>query len=47
VNIDCFACHATVPRGRKSSIENKNHPSKIEIKSNTLIKYFVEHGNAK
>jgi len=47
VNIDCFACHATVPRGRRNPAENKNNPSKIEAKSNMLIKYFAEHGNAK
>ncbi len=47
VNIDCFTCHATVPRGRKSSMENENNFSKIETNSSMLIKYFAEHGNAK
>ncbi len=45
VNIDCFTCHATVPRGRKNPIEKRNNLSNIEIKSNMLVKYLMEHNS--
>jgi len=45
VNIDCFTCHATVPRGRKNLTENKNNLSNIQRKSNMLVKYLMENGN--
>jgi len=45
VNIDCFTCHATVPREKKvkASLKNNiNKSHKLESSTNSLVKYFNE-----
>ena len=45
VNIDCFTCHATIPREKqvKASLINKTNKSeKLESSANSLVKYFNE-----
>ena len=45
VNIDCFTCHATVPREKKvkASLKNNiNKSQKLESSTNSLVKYFNE-----
>ena len=45
VNIDCFTCHATVPREKKvkASLKNNiNKSHKLESSTNSLVNYFNE-----
>tara|TARA_X000000368_G_scaffold198000_1_gene156318 strand:- start:175 stop:537 length:363 start_codon:yes stop_codon:yes gene_type:complete len=45
VNIDCFTCHATVPREKhvKATLKNNiNKSQKLESSTNSLVKYFKE-----
>ncbi len=45
VNIDCFTCHATVPREKKVKASLKNNINKsqeLESSTNSLVKYFNE-----
>ena len=45
VNIDCFTCHATVPREKKvkASLKNNiNKSQKLESSTDSLVKYFNE-----
>ena len=45
VNIDCFTCHATVPREKQVNASLKNNINKslkLESSTNSLVKYFNE-----
>ena len=45
VNIDCFTCHATVPREKQVNASPKNNINKslkLESSTNSLVKYFKE-----
>ena len=45
VNIDCFSCHASVPRGRANvpiSDNQTNNIPHIDIETNKLINFFKE-----
>ena len=45
VNIDCFTCHATIPREKQvkaSLMNNINKSEKLESNANSLVKYFNE-----
>ena len=44
VNIDCFSCHATVPRDNSSKIKSTGHNQNIHIEStaNNLVEYYKE-----
>ena len=48
VNIDCFSCHASVPRGRKAMTKAflKNHPADvISNKANEILEFVEAKGN--
>ena len=48
VNIDCFTCHATVPRDKKVDNKLKNNQIKsmnLEQDSTSLVRYFNEQNN--
>jgi hypothetical protein len=48
VNIDCFTCHATVPRDQKVANKLKNNQIKsmnLEQDSTSLVRYFNEQNN--
>ena len=44
VNIDCFSCHATVPRDNSSKIKSTGYNQNIHIEStaNNLVEYYKE-----
>ena len=45
VNIDCFTCHATVPRDNASRIKSAGYNKNIHIESaaDNLVKYYNEN----
>ena len=45
VNIDCFTCHATVPRDSASKIKSTGYNKNIHIESaaHNLVKYYKEN----
>ena len=48
VNIDCFTCHATVPRDKKVDNKLKNNQIKsmnLEQDTTSLVRYFNEQNN--
>ena len=48
VNIDCFTCHATVPRDKKVANKLKNNQIKsmnLEQDTTSLVRYFNEQNN--
>ena len=48
VNIDCFTCHATVPRKKLTEMKAKSDYTKsktLENNTTNLVKYFSEQNN--